>query len=214
MTEAEWNACTDPQPMLEFLRSLASDRKLMLFAVACCRRARRWMLQARSRNALNVSELYVDGRAGPAKLSCVMSKARAAHRAVQRSGRSQSEVSAAQVVLMLGSRSLPDAARTIAATLAQVDDTEFESGHQTELLRDILGPTPFRQVTSDPDWLASTVVNLAQAIYQGRAFDRLPILADVLEDTGCHDAVILDHCRGPGPHVRGCWVVDLLTGRQ
>ena len=63
-------------------------------------------------------------------------------------------------------------------------------------------------------WLASLVLGLAQAIYDERAFDRLPILADALEDAGCTDAAILEHCRGPGPHVRGCWVVDLLLGKQ
>ena len=57
------------------------------------------------------------------------------------------------------------------------------------------------------------MVKVAQGIYYDRAFDRLPILADALEDAGCHDAAILEHCRQPGPHVRGCWVVDLLTGR-
>jgi hypothetical protein len=55
---------------------------------------------------------------------------------------------------------------------------------------------------------------LAQGIYDERAFERLPILADALEDAGCTDAAILVHCRGPGPHVRGCWVVDLILGKQ
>jgi hypothetical protein len=55
---------------------------------------------------------------------------------------------------------------------------------------------------------------LAQAIYDDRAFDRLPILADALEEAGCDTADILAHCRGPGPHVRGCWVVDLILGKQ
>ena len=52
-----------------------------------------------------------------------------------------------------------------------------------------------------------------RSIYDDRAFDRLPILADALEDAGCADAAILSHCRGPGEHVRGCWVVDLLLGK-
>ncbi len=55
---------------------------------------------------------------------------------------------------------------------------------------------------------------LARSIYDDRAFDRLPVLADALEDAGCTDAAILDHCRGPGPHVRGCWVVDLILGKS
>ncbi len=81
------------------------------------------------------------------------------------------------------------------------------------LLRDIFG-NPFRPVAFDPAWLTSTVSALATGIYTERAFDRLPILADALQDAGCDNEDILSHCRGPGPHVRGCWAVDLLTGRQ
>jgi len=87
---------------------------------------------------------------------------------------------------------------------------------QTVILRDIIG-NPFRLVTIAPAglaWNGGIVVKLAQGIYKERAFDRLPILADALEDAGCDNADILDHCRQPGPHVRGCWVVDLLTGRS
>jgi hypothetical protein len=63
-------------------------------------------------------------------------------------------------------------------------------------------------------WNDGTVVKLAQSIYDERRFTDLPILADALEDAGCADADILAHCRGPGPHVRGCWVVDLLLGKS
>src|SRR5262249_12009239 len=77
---------------------------------------------------------------------------------------------------------------------------------QCDLLRDIMG-NPFRPVAVEPSWLAwngGTLGKLARSIYNDRAFDRLPVLADALEDAGCHDPDILDHCRGPGPHVRGC----------
>ena len=77
------------------------------------------------------------------------------------------------------------------------------------LLRDIFG-NPFRPVTVNLVWRSASVVSLAQAIYEERAFERLPILGDALEDAGCANADILAHCRGPGPHVRGCWVVDHL----
>ena len=69
----------------------------------------------------------------------------------------------------------------------------------------------------DPSWLAwndGAIRKMAQAIYDARAFDRLPLLADALEDAGCTDAAILSHCREPGEHVRGCWVVDLLLGKS
>ncbi|MBM4071279.1 MAG: hypothetical protein FJ271_20430 [Planctomycetes bacterium] len=63
-------------------------------------------------------------------------------------------------------------------------------------------------------WNDDTIPRLAHSIYDERAFDRLPILADALEAAGCTDAEILSHCRGPGPHVRGCWVVDLILGKE
>jgi hypothetical protein len=82
----------------------------------------------------------------------------------------------------------------------------------THILRDIFG-NPFRPVSLDPSWISSTVTSLAQAIYDDHAFDRMPILADALEDAGCTNQDILAHCRGGGEHVRGCWVVDLLLGK-
>lgn len=89
-----------------------------------------------------------------------------------------------------------------------------ERAEQTRLVRDIFGPLPFRPVTISPAWQTANLVSLAEAICADRAFDRMPILADALEDAGCTNAEILVHCRGPGPHVRGCWVVDLLLGKE
>jgi hypothetical protein len=76
---------------------------------------------------------------------------------------------------------------------------------------------PFCPVAVNPTWLTwndSTIVKIAQTIYDERAFDRLPILADALQDSGCNHEDILDHCRSAGPHVRGCWVVDALLGKE
>jgi len=80
------------------------------------------------------------------------------------------------------------------------------------MLRDIFG-NPFRAAAVDPAWLTPAVLALAQGIYDGRAFNRMPLLADALEAAGCDDATVLDHCRGAGPHVRGCWVVDRVLGK-
>lgn len=63
-------------------------------------------------------------------------------------------------------------------------------------------------------WRTADVLGLARAISEGRAFDRLPILADAPMDAGCDDDAILAHCRSQGPHVRGCWVVDLVLGKE
>jgi hypothetical protein len=86
---------------------------------------------------------------------------------------------------------------------------------QAGLLRDILG-NPFHPTAIDPgvrSWGDGTVVHLARSVYDDRAFDRLPILADALEEAGCTDTDLLTHCRGPGPHVRGCWPVDAILGK-
>ncbi|MBP3955026.1 hypothetical protein J8F10_06990 [Gemmata sp. G18] len=79
-------------------------------------------------------------------------------------------------------------------------------------MRDILG-NPFRPVPFSPEWRTSTAVGLASQMYESRDFSAMPILADALQDAGCDRADVLDHCRGPGPHVRGCWVVDLVLGK-
>jgi hypothetical protein len=84
---------------------------------------------------------------------------------------------------------------------------------QAELMRCILD-NPYGIVTVDPSWRSSTVFALTQTAYRDRAFDHLPILADALEDSGCTNQEILAHCRGPGPHARGCWVLDLLLGKE
>jgi hypothetical protein len=81
------------------------------------------------------------------------------------------------------------------------------------LFDDVFGDA-FRPVTTDPAWLTSTVVSLASQMYESRDFGAMPILADALQDAGCDSPDVLDHCRGPGPHVRGCWVVDLVLGKE
>jgi hypothetical protein len=95
-----------------------------------------------------------------------------------------------------------------------------ELNAQVNLLRCVFG-NPFRPIALNPSWLTPTVTPLAQAAYEHRTLpsgtltpDRLAVLADALEDAGCTDADILSHLRGPGPHVRGCWVVDLLLGKS
>jgi hypothetical protein len=88
-----------------------------------------------------------------------------------------------------------------------------EAAVQTLLLRDIFG-NPFRPVAFSPSWRTDTAVALARQMYESRDFGAMPILADALQEAGCEDAAILSHCRGTGPHVRGCWVVDLVLGKE
>src|SRR5262249_18319311 len=95
-------------------------------------------------------------------------------------------------------------------------NTATEGAAQCVLLHDIFG-NPFQPVTINPSWLTwndGTVVKLAKAIYEGRAFERMPVLAVALEEAGCSFQNILDHCRQPGVHTKGCWVIDMLLGKQ
>jgi hypothetical protein len=118
---------------------------------------------------------------------------------------------AVQVDAWAGAASAAEQAATAATILGRVEEDERRI--QCDLLRDIF-INPFHAVAFDTFWQTPQVVALADSIYGGRAFDQLLRLAEALEEAGCTNADILAHCRAPGPHVRGCWVVDLLLGKD
>jgi hypothetical protein len=108
----------------------------------------------------------------------------------------------------------------VAGLVAFVTERHEERQHQAVLLRDLFG-NPFRPVALNPVCLTPAVVSLAQAAYDHRTLPegtlapvRLLVLADALEEAGCIDEAIFGHLRGPGPHVRGCWSVDLILTRE
>jgi hypothetical protein len=98
----------------------------------------------------------------------------------------------------------------------KVETGRPEAAAQAELVRDVFG-NPFRPTPAvDDAWLAwnhGIIDKMARVIYDERAFDRMPVLGDALEEAGCADADILGHCRQASPHTRGCWLIDLLTGK-
>jgi hypothetical protein len=233
MTESEWLVCTDPTPMLEFLPGKASDRKLRLFAVESVRLVSNWLVHPNSRAAVEVSERVAEGISSRDMLAPIY---RAAWEVLPLEPYSDLHVTAARAA----GRTVQDQAyeaailtkNEVVELCAEMEEAKVTSENEkyrvywigkaqgetllASCLRDVCG-NPFRPRSIEPCWLAwgdGTVVKLAKAIYDDRAFGRLPVLADTLEDAGCRDADILGHCRGPGPHVRGCWVVDLLTGRK
>lgn len=235
MTEAEWLACTDPATMLEYLRGKASERKLRLFACGCVRRA--WhLLTDNGRQAIETAEAYADGMIDTKTLKAA---SYAAHKPIDEEieaaniswhGVSFSPpLSAADAAFEASNSMDSDITRHLvplhAARAAQdaLGSAGVECVAQAVLLRDLLG-NPFRLVTIPPAilaWHDSAVVRLAQAAYDERHLPagtldngRLAVLADALEEAGCTDADILDHLRGPGPHVRGCWPVDLCLGKS
>jgi hypothetical protein len=212
MTEAEWLACTDPRLLLVFLEGQASDRKARLFACGLARSLWPYLGDERSRQVVEIAEKYADNLATKAELAAAREAALDANRGA-----------ASRTVSWVGDRWPWQAARMIVASVRQVqmdraakDWSGMLIGRSRSLSHCIFA-NPFRPSPlikpAVLGWNGGTVVHLAQAVYDERAFDRLPILADALEDAGCHDAGILAHCRGPEPHVRGCWVLDLLLGK-
>jgi hypothetical protein len=188
--------------MLDFLRSVggASDRKLRLFAVACYGR---WPpgRHDRYRGVAEVAERHAEGTADYREL-------RAAHdQAIQANGGSTNPATA--VVGM-------DAHRAAAWTAGEVawavggDEPVVQAG----LIRCIFGPLAFHTARLDPSCRTPAAVEIARLAYGERRFELMPALGAALSDAGCTDAEILGHCGKPGPHGRGCWVVDFLLSQD
>jgi hypothetical protein len=232
VTEAEWLVCGDPEAMLKFLRGKISERKLRLFGVACCRRIWHLLDDERSRVAVEVAERFADGLASEEERAARRQEALAASNEARLAFEAHPErgwdaLCLAEVAADAADYALytPGLAKTAhhawkaVAYARNVNRTavgsEEEKLAQCRLLREVMG-NPFRPVALDPLWLRwndGTLVALSHLIYHERGFERLPLLADALEDAGCTNADVLNHFRGPGIHVRGCWVVDLLLGK-
>jgi hypothetical protein len=216
MTEQEWLSSGNPRSMLDFLRGRGSQRKLRLFAVGYSRRFREKIAYEPIRLALDVPERYADGLATRAELQHLRERAYDDDPDFFTSGSELGQITEHNIA-----GAACDAAADAAVAvefIAEYRDARVntETGNRvlcSILLRDVFG-NPFQRVQLSPDWLTGAIREIATSIYTDRAFDRLPILADALEEAGCTDAAILEHCRGPGPHERGCWVVDLLLGKE
>src|SRR5262249_46629041 len=152
------------------------------------------------RAAVEVAEGYADGRAGPDAL-------RAARLACRGCGGGGPRDAAAAPPAGRAPDAAPGAAGGPGPGAAACAPGRPGGGRaaQAALLRDIFGDA-VRPAGLDRVWLTSTVVSLAREMYESREFTAMPTLADALQDAGCDNPDILDHCRGPGPHVRGCWV--------
>jgi hypothetical protein len=227
MTEAEWLVYTNPKPMLEFLLGKASERKMHLFACACCRRIWHLLVDVRSRRVIEAAEQFIEGEVSREVLATAITSAIEAREDLFAPSETYGvEWRAAHAATKAGSCALITTKEfNRDAWIYAAEETswqvryahETEGGEHASLLRDLFGPLPFRPETIKSDWPAwqgGTIPQLAQAIYEERRFHDLPVLADALEEAGCDNADILAHCRQPGEHVRGCWVVDLLLGKE
>jgi hypothetical protein len=221
MTESEWRKCKEPSSMMDCLgveRDEGWNRQLLLLRLACCRRIEHLLPNKQCKAVLKALERYIEGRCTAEQLAKAKWIAHESYFGQTRQPRLRARANGLAVsALITCGDSLfhtMGTAQTAAAeaTGRAVIEIEEEKG-QSDLVRDIFG-NPFQPVTMDSSWQTSTVVALAKAIYKEEAFDRMPILADALEDAGCTNTDILNHCRQPGVHVRGCWVLDTVLARR
>lgn len=226
VSDDRWRLETRPFHMLrwwEYYRGEPTDRQKRLLACSCCRRKWPHLSDDRLRQALETAERYADGRVGVATLrehyaeaeslgkSRVEAMSGVSSYSLNRStlsirwAEAWSIISAADPEI----RAFGNAIHHSAVDGSHGRDTDDPG--QAALIRDVLG-SPLRVPVFHEDWRTETAVGIARGIYESRTFGNLPVLADALQDAGCEDATILDHCRESSSHVRGCWVIDLVLG--
>jgi hypothetical protein len=219
MNEQMWLMSIELTPMLDYLRGQRiSDRKLRLFAVACCRGIWSLLVDERSRKAVEVAEKYAGGLVDREGLVASRDEAREVKKVLRgpfQTPNQRAANAAFDATRDNGRSAAYNAAAEASRALSFADHNYCDAGELLEhanLLRRIFG-NPFRLLTLDPDLSTPKIVWLAQTIYDDRAFDRMPMLGDEIEEAGCTDTEILDHCRSQTEHARGCWVVDALLGK-
>jgi hypothetical protein len=240
-TEEGWLKAQNPGLMLKYVRRMSSARRLRLASVACCRAA--WPFLPKYDNGflvepndaechavLDLAERFADG---DAKYGELMAARRAlAGPDVPRGGPQHPKVGA---VWFTSGKDITTGCTEAAARLLGVSwggggELEMPASHvrsgfgelgdwpaaclgMVAVIRDIFG-NPFQFVEFEKSWRSDTVRALARDMYLGGDFAAMPILTDALQDAGCHCVDILNHCHGTERHVRGCWVVDLVLGKN
>jgi hypothetical protein len=253
MKDTEWQTCDDVRAMLDHLATrggresepgldvveeVIGERKLGLFAVACCRRVDHHLVAETTRNLVDAAEQFFTNQGSEEDLAEAVEALLDEEAALEREelGHKETQIAnAADIAIIMGSGlslayygAICSGNECYEELIGGLDVLQHattrrgtaraaeESARQADLLRDMAG-NPFRRVTINQAWLRwkdRTVAKLAESIFEERRFVDLPVLADALEEAGCTDRDLLDHLRGPGPHVPGCWAVDLLLDKK
>jgi hypothetical protein len=217
VTPDEWFSCQFPGEMLGWLRT-ADARKLRLFACAACRFALWDLLTKEGRQLVEAAERWADGHITRNELNAIRAELQPRLPVV---GLGRRELAAPARGAVITATPRKDALRDLIYHISVSTEDRWKNSRQafvedmdrhSHALHDIFDYL-FLDVVFDPRWRSGEVSRVAAALYEGRKFDELPVLADALEDAGCAEATLLDHLRGPGPHVRGCWALDLILGK-
>ena len=227
MTEAEWYATDDLEQMLALLSQQSaqrevSSRKLRLLKTGCLRAVWKSLTIKPIRQALIAAEQFADGCLSKDELERANRNGVVAFLKTHERNSKKAVKKPELLVKLLRMGMAVDSAQESIDFRSLEEIGNWKDLRMSDpvlrslspiLLRCVVG-NPFRPVAFDPRWQTADVTALARGIYEDRAFDRLPLLADALMDAGCDHADVLAHCRGDGPHVRGCWVVDLVLGKE
>lgn len=213
-TAEEWDAGVHPYDMIYHPRC-RDDRKRRLLCCAATRRIVDSVASTQLRRGIEFAEAWADGEFERPQWLAVRKDVR---RIRNQTDRSQPRYRMASIVYSLLEREFMSYKMALEECqwLAMPENDIDEALAQCQLAKEIF-PNPFAEISFDSAWLKwndGTVSKLAHAIYDDRHFEDLPVLGDALEEAGCSDPLILDHCRSETRHVRGCWVVDLMTGRD
>jgi hypothetical protein len=214
MTEAEWLACGSVWNLMKVVKLNNDDRKARLWACAACRTVWNFLTDERSRIALGNLEIYADDFAQEKLRRDAFNLSQ---EAIDMSWFPAPGSAAARAVHWAADPGWrPHLYRDVVRVLSNEGGLDEAAANWLlcDLFRDIFG-NPFRPVSFSPSWQTDTAVALARQMYDSRDFGAMPILADALQDAGCDSDDILAHCRDPKQvHVRGCWVVDLVLGKE
>jgi hypothetical protein len=231
-----WAESTNAIRMVRELMRRAQQptlRKMRLYAVATCRRFWDRLPGPEGRVAVETLEAYIEGQVAWRDVVAARRRASEAHTHTSAEAFEQDSVATRLAEVHVGyfwqlvEFTLDQSVSRGFVWSPQANDTgynwlvdglrgdlqaRFADPEQANLVRCVFGGVA-RKSGLDRRHVTATAVALARRMYEAREFSAMPILADALQDAECDTADILDHCRGGGPHVRGCWVVDLVLGK-
>ena len=220
MTEKDWLSTHDVSELLWCPQIDSRSRSLRLLGCACCRLLGKWIEDDEMLSAVDAAERHADDRIAFSTLSRRATRVRKRWQNGKLEGKllwKSARGIAVLAVLRACDRHPRSSTQSLIEYITDGEKRVLKESYGTRiesLLRDIFG-NPFRPVSFDPVWRTSTAVAISKGMYDSRDFSAMPILADALQDAGCENEDVLNHCRAAdGVHVRGCWVVDLVLGKS
>jgi hypothetical protein len=223
MTEVEWLACKDPKMLWGHCDREATERKKMLLRVAFCRHTLTVTNQTEQYEfELSVLEGCADGLLEHAVLDRVFNRLSWPAREARRPNPTFDDSPALFMEETMIAATAPGALATestLALAQGAIEAAGFAGAPVRQpfvaFIRDVFGNPFHKRPKFDKRWRTDTVLALVRTMYDSREFSAMPILADAIQDAGCDNDDILDHCRdATATHVRGCWVVDLVLGKE